>query len=217
MANYEHLTAVQLDLPASEIFNKNKLAFIVDGVFSKEECDEMIKMTEKEGYSKAMVNVGGGRQKLMPEVRNNYRCIVDSFEKSAEIWDRIKHLIPEQWKGRKVLGLNERLRFLRYDPGQEFKPHFDGSYARDNGEISYLTVQLYLNEGFKGGATTFLENHGRCDFGDNDVDCVPKIGRVLVFQHDILHSGSKLKKGRKYCLRTDVMFSKDARQAFAAN
>jgi hypothetical protein len=36
MANYEHLTAVQLDLPASEIFNKNKLAFIVDGVFSKE-------------------------------------------------------------------------------------------------------------------------------------------------------------------------------------
>jgi hypothetical protein len=42
-------------------------------------------------------------------------------------------------------------------------------------------------------------------------------GRVLVFQHDILHSGSKLKKGRKYCLRTDVMFSKDARQAFAAN
>ncbi|XP_028392573.1 uncharacterized protein LOC114517123 isoform X2 [Dendronephthya gigantea] len=171
-----------------------------------QECKEMIKMTEKQGYVKALVNIGGGRQKLMPEVRNNYRCIVDSFEKAAEIWDRIKHLIPEKWRGRKALGLNERLRFLRYDPGQEFKPHFDGSYVRDNGEASYLTIQLYLNEGFTGGATTFLENF---EFGRNDVDCVPKIGRVLVFQHDILHSGSKLMKGRKYCLRTDVMFSRD--------
>ena len=36
MANYENLTAVPLDLPARETFNKNKLAFIVDDVFSKE-------------------------------------------------------------------------------------------------------------------------------------------------------------------------------------
>ena len=206
MVNYEHLAAVPLNLPARKTFNENKLAFIVDDVYSKEECEEMIKMTEAQGYCHALVNVGGGRQILEPKVRNNYRCIVDSFEKSSEMWDRIKHLIPKQWKGRKALGLNERLRFLRYDKGQQFKPHFDGSYVRDNGEISYLTVQLYLNEGFKGGATTFLEDHSRCDFGDNDVDCVPKIGRVLVFQHDILHSGSKLVQGRKYCVRTDVMF-----------
>ena len=35
MVNYEHLTAVSLDLPARETFNKNKLAFIVDNVFTK--------------------------------------------------------------------------------------------------------------------------------------------------------------------------------------
>jgi hypothetical protein len=35
MATYEHLTAVPLDLPARETYNKNKLAFIVDGVYSK--------------------------------------------------------------------------------------------------------------------------------------------------------------------------------------
>ncbi|XP_028404767.1 uncharacterized protein LOC114527302 [Dendronephthya gigantea] len=164
----------------------------------------MILMTEKQGYVKALI---GRRQAYVPEIRNNYRCIVDSIEKTAEIWDRIKHLIPEKWEGRKALGLNERLRFLRYDSGQEFKPHFDGSYARDNGEKSYLTLQLYLNEDFTGGATTFLEN--RFELSENDVPCVPKTGRVLVFQHDILHCGSILVKGRKYCVRTDVMFSKD--------
>ena len=39
-----------------------------------------------------------------------------------------------------------RLRFLRYNPGQYFKPHFDGMYERTNGERSFITLQLYLNE-----------------------------------------------------------------------
>lgn len=39
-----------------------------------------------------------------------------------------------------------RLRFLRYDKGEYFAPHFDGQYRRENGERSYITVQVYLNE-----------------------------------------------------------------------
>ena len=40
-----------------------------------------------------------------------------------------------------------RLRFLRYDAGQYFKPHFDGSYVREDGrEKSFITIHLYLNE-----------------------------------------------------------------------
>jgi hypothetical protein len=29
---------------------------------------------------------------------------------------------------------------------------------------------------------------------------------VLVFEHELLHEGSQLKKGRKYTVRTDVMY-----------
>ena len=32
-------------------------------------------------------------------------------------------------------------------------------------------------------------------------------GMVLVFDHAIMHEGSELKKGRKYSMRTDVMYS----------
>jgi hypothetical protein len=39
-----------------------------------------------------------------------------------------------------------RFRFLRYDPGEYFKPHMDGSYRRDNGDESKITVFIYLNE-----------------------------------------------------------------------
>ena len=33
-------------------------------------------------------------------------------------------------------------------------------------------------------------------------------GSVLIFQHDIYHGGATLEKGRKYAMRTDIMYSK---------
>jgi hypothetical protein len=42
--------------------------------------------------------------------------------------------------------VNERLRFLRYGKGMFFNPHFDGQYwTPDKKEVSYYTLQVYLN------------------------------------------------------------------------
>lgn len=102
-----------------------------------------------------------------------------------------------------MVSLNERLRFLRYDPGERFEPHHDGMYVRPDGiERSYITVQLYLNGGFEGGSTTFLGSL------EDRLEVVPMPGRVLVFEHRILHEGSALVKGRKYAVRTDVMYAR---------
>ena len=38
---------------------KEKLAFILDNVLTKEECEELIKETEEAGYEEALLNVGG--------------------------------------------------------------------------------------------------------------------------------------------------------------
>lgn len=192
---------VRKDIKLPKDFEK-KLAFILYDVFSEEECNEYIKKTEKMGYETALVNIGGGRQMKITDVRNSSRCIWDSVEEANKIWERIKDHIPEVWRDRKVVGLNERLRFLRYDPGEYFKPHMDGTYERKNGERSYITIQLYLNEGFKGGSTTFM------DFGlKNQIEVVPRTGMIAVFDHAIMHEGSELKKGRKYSMRTDVMYA----------
>jgi len=41
--------------------------------------------------------------------------------------------------------LNERLRFLRYEPGMYFQAHYDGQYwTPDARECSYFTLQVYL-------------------------------------------------------------------------
>ncbi|KAL0261658.1 hypothetical protein SLS55_003088 [Diplodia seriata] len=74
----------------------------------------------------------------------------------------------------------------------------------------------------KGGATTF---HGPNDwftlsFGDPDpatrgrrVDVVPRVGRVLLFQHrNMVHSGDDVLEGVKYTMRTDLMFVKEEKE-----
>ena len=157
----------------------------------------------------------------MTDVRNNDRCIWDSQEEVDKIWNRIKEYIPKVFKGRKVLGLNERLRFLRYEAGQYFAPHFDGCYVRDNGERSYITFQAYLNDGFEGGCTSFLYPGGvrgyKAEPMNIEYEVVPRQGSVLIFQHDMLHEGSELLSGIKYSVRTDIMFSATTKKREKSN
>ncbi|XP_059166549.1 uncharacterized protein LOC131948863 isoform X2 [Physella acuta] len=188
----------EIDLPNGY---RTKLAFLLHNVMTEEECKNFITKSEEVGYEEALLNIGGGRQIMMSEIRNSKRCIIDSYEYAAELWKRIKGFLPDDFEGKKILGLNERLRFLRYDPGHYFKEHLDGAYVRDNGEASVITLLLYLNQGFEGGATTFL------GINNERISVVPKTGSVLIFQHDVRHEGSLLVKGRKYTVRTDVMAS----------
>jgi len=179
-----------------------KLAFTLDEVFTKEECEAMIAETDRRGYDEAKINVGNGREVVMKDIRNNDRCLIDDTALAGRIFARVKHTLPKRFKNHTLVSLNERLRFLRYTPGQKFEPHMDGAYARDNGEMSQLTLQLYLNEGCEGGTTRFLhwEDETR------HVDVVPRTGMVIVFQHDILHSGAEVTSGVKYVMRTDIMY-----------
>ena len=105
------------------------------------------------------------------------------------------------------------MRFLKYGAGGYFATHLDGQYRRPDGsERSFLTIQIYLNEGMEGGETTFFkENPWTYATHLNDptsqpLPVHPKTGRVLIFQHDITHEGSLLISGTKYTIRTDVMY-----------
>ena len=44
-----------------------------DQVFSKEECQMIIKAAEERGFEKALVNVGGGKQALINDIRSSQR------------------------------------------------------------------------------------------------------------------------------------------------
>ncbi len=179
-----------------------KFAIAIDDVFTEQECQDLIALSEADGnYKHALVNVGFGQQSYLPDVRNNDRWIHDDVSMAAGFFEKLKPFIPETFGKMPVSCLNERLRFLRYDPKQYFMPHEDGEYTRDdNSETSRVTVQIYLNdENLIGGETTFIGPY-------KNTVVYPKTGRVLLFQHDILHEGSPVRSGRKYVIRTDVMY-----------
>eukprot|EP00927_Polykrikos_kofoidii_P013843 TRINITY_DN16015_c0_g1_i1.p1 TRINITY_DN16015_c0_g1~~TRINITY_DN16015_c0_g1_i1.p1 ORF type:complete len:264 (-),score=28.83 TRINITY_DN16015_c0_g1_i1:217-1008(-) len=183
-----------------------KLAFCLDGVFTLEECQQLIAATERQGYDAALLNMGGGDQVLARGIRNGSRKIVDDEQLAQLMFDRTARFLPQLFSGRPLVGLNERLRFLKYEPGEYFIQHQDGTFVREGGpqkgERSYLTLLLYLNEDYIGGATTFASFTG-----DHTVAVTPRTGMVIVHQHDILHESPVLRTGVKYVIRTDVMYS----------
>jgi hypothetical protein len=83
-----------------------------------------------------------------------------------------------------LTGLNEMFRFCRYTKGQIFRGHTDACFKRNSKERSFYTYMLYLNAGFEGGHTRFLERDGTVIY-----EVTPKPGLLLCFQHDIFHDG----------------------------
>jgi hypothetical protein len=74
-----------------------------------------------------------------------------------------QHFATTMSKNLVTTGLNERLRILRYGRGCYFLPHKDGRYVRFESiadESSRLSLLLYLNDGYDGGRTRFLDPTG---------------------------------------------------------
>lgn len=194
------------------------------------------KVEEGNPWQPALVNIGSGFEVLIPEYRNSDRIIWDQQEISDRLWARIERVpgIREKldrfneldllgghksggrpgmnWKFHRV---NKRLRFLKYGPGQFFRPHCDGHYSEDRTDDkvvrTHFTLHLYLNDSkaegsdeatLVGGATSFLSSDEK-----RKLDVDPKAGRVLIFQHQRLyHSGDDVRKGIKYTMRTDILY-----------
>lgn len=73
---------------------------------------------------------------------------------------------------------------------------------------------LYLNDGYKGGQIRFLDSVGR-----RDNAFTPKIrpGSVLLFDYDCYHEGAYLPDGRKYVVRTNLMYNDKGPGSHPAN
>jgi hypothetical protein len=224
------LSASKIDFATSALPEYQDLyAVVIDGVLSETECEQLLRAAEATTngtWERAMVNVGMGQQKLITDLRNCGRIIWDSKDVVDRIWSRIGHVAEVQEILRlvnvpKIVGNgpvkrkeiwtfsrpNERMRFLKYSGGEYFYAHQDGTYVTPDGlERSYFTLHLYLNDAAAtdGGATAF---HAMNMDSEKDVKVIPKLGRILLFQHrGLLHSGDEVTGGTKFTMRTDLMY-----------
>lgn len=172
---------------------------------SAAECDDYISLGEATGFEDAPITTSRGMI-MMKDVRNNDRVMIDDPARAQALYQRLAgDLTPrfqERWS---PVGFNERLRLYRYDIGQQFDWHRDGYFERPNGERSHFTFMVYLNDDFEGGATSFSDDG--FGFGTGGMlRITPARGMALLFHHPIPHRGDPVTAGRKYVLRTDVMY-----------
>lgn len=165
------------------------LLSVVDDVYTKAECADIVERIEAWSPTLATNN---------PIYRDQDRVMRDDPVFAGQLFERLRAHIPERLGDLSVVGLNERLRYYRYQMGQRFSPHMDHWYQPDPTHITLFTVLAYFNDDFVGGETRFMEQLERT--------VMPRAGSVAVFQHKIRHEGCEVTRGKKYAMRTDVLY-----------
>jgi len=230
--NPANLEVAQLDTstnpqPSIQMIEEVPGAFQILNVLSKSECESLISIAESLGFNKdAAVS-------LPRHIRHNdsLTWVVDETTDSI-IWQRCQSLLAngiEAISGLAPVGINARFRFYKYDKGDFFKPHTDGSWPGsriiDGKNVhnaypdrwSQMTFLILLSEDFKGGETQFWVNKhdktkpARTADDAQLINVRTPAGGVLCFPHGMhpmhcLHSSAQIDEGVKYIIRTDLLF-----------
>jgi len=191
-------------LPAHTLFCK-----VIPNFLSRQECQTLIAESEQRGFSPASDD-------YPPSYRNNDRQVIDSMDLANNMLARIRGLIPpfltievDSHEGSPWVldSINERFRFCRYLPGQQFEIHQDGVHYRGRSQQSFLTFLIYLSDASdcEGGDTLFYES-GPTASTKPTAKVTPRIGTLIVFDHRLWHAGEGVTSGVKYILRSDLIY-----------
>ncbi len=184
------------------------IAFTLDNALTSQECEKLIAIAEKHGFK----DIYGYRK----EYRGNKRVTLECDEVAKILYNRIKHLIPQELTINGVLhkptGLNPSFRFGKYDQNDAFAAHKDSGFS-STGRTA-LTIMYYLNSTSEnaGGHTRMLTLN-KTGKKSEDVNCkvldsiTPTQGKCIIFnQSSIYHDGEPVLIPPKYIMRTDIIY-----------
>ena len=209
-------------------------AVLLHNVLTPDECSQLIELCGLVGMCDASPD---------KRYRNNMRCEVSSIPLARALFDRIRPFIADaeqivtaanceaypqntlmigDWR---LEGANDHFRLCFYEPGGHFGPHYDGEYNPDPNVCSIKTLMLYLNDDYAGGATNFVSEHAlhfdealniyRSPAGAVVASVKAARGDALIFDHKILHEGGIVDSGRKFIIRSELMYRRADRMTAA--
>jgi prolyl 4-hydroxylase len=200
-AFFDHATSVWLhDRQVRIVMSMRDPRVVVLADFlSDEECDQMIAQARVRLARSETVNVGTGGSEVH-EARTSEGMFFTRAE--SPFIERIEARLAAltQWP----LENGEGLQVLRYQPGAEYKPHYDYFDPAQPGTPAILkrggqrvaTVLMYLNTPEQGGATVFP---------DARLDVAAQRGHAVFFSYDrpdpatrSLHGGAPVLAGEKW-------------------
>ena len=173
------------------------LFWTVPGVLSREECAHYIERMKRAHNAEIATITGRDGEVVDQQVRSNTRLMYDDSAWAAELGVRLESHIPKVLMSRRVAHVNERIRLYRYGTGQRHGSHWDTPVELSDKRETMLTLVLYLNDDFVGGATHFDELKKTIQ---------PAPGLALLFQHRVLHTAEPVTAGEKFVMRSDVFY-----------
>lgn len=176
---------------------------VCEDVLTPEECAALIDMGHAEGFTTSeVVDDTGGDTVVQPERTSTGMAFV---RRGGDLIQRVEDRLARltQWP----VENGERLQMLRYQPGEEYRPHYDAFYETVGGQKNkakggqrVATILVYLKSPDKGGGTSF-PLAGLTFF--------PRPGTAILF-HNVdakndclthsLHGGMPVEAGEKYIL-----------------
>lgn len=172
---------------------------VFGGLLSDEECTALIELAKPRlARSLTVASKTGGEEVNADRTSNGMFFQRGESELIRRIEARIARLLnwPEE--------NGEGLQVLHYQPGTEYKPHYDYFDPAEPGTPTILkrggqrvgTLIMYLGEPEKGGATVFPDVH---------LEVAPKRGNAVFFSYErahpstrSLHGGAPVTEGEKW-------------------
>ena len=173
------------------------LYWTVDDALPAGDCAAYIRRMTQGRAEVAPIVGPDGKPLIELATRSNTRVMWDDAAEADALLERVRSRVPARLSGMALAGANPRLRLYRYGPGERHGAHWDTVVELAGGVRSMLTLVFYLNDGFAGGETDFVELDARV---------TPRAGRALLFQHRVMHRACAVEAGEKFVLRTDVLY-----------
>ena len=181
---------------------------LAQDAFTPAECVAWVAFCE--GLGLVSTRPKGGIPRPGNAYRDNYRVQVHDLDIAEALWSSglgaaIAATLPALEDGRAACGFNDNIRMYRYDPGLRFGKHYDQQDEDSLGRQTFYTVLFYLSE-CGGGETVFYSEHN----GEETARIVPTAGSMLLHRHGVdcwQHEALPVTAGKKYILRSDVVFS----------
>jgi len=143
-------TGDPLTPPAGRSLSGAPVVLLFEGLLTRQECD----------YLTAIATPGYAPSTVYDSQRRLVRDPIRTSDGSTLHWlmeDPAVHAINRRIAAASGsdASFGEAMQILRYQPGQQYHPHFDFAQASDNQRV--MTALVWLNAGYEGGETSFPE------------------------------------------------------------
>lgn len=158
-------------------------------LFSREECEFILNEHTHSIFKRSVA--GDISDDMSESIKKQIRDWRTSYDSHIELTPKTKNLLLSKLNKYGIHNMEELSRVVRYEKGQQFKPHRDSEDGY-NHRYKTLVIQLSDEVDYEGGDLVVYDKEG------NTITTNKSIGNMILFNSDLLHEAKPVINGTRY-------------------